>query len=227
MPSLPIVRLPPVLRQPAMHSFCENPKYLLDLCQIIFYFVNSFESLFVNYQPRLVAYAGSLVKDHATALDMVQDTFFSFWKKYSSQDEKSAVRLLFTMTRNRCISYLKRERLLNLIDLSFLDDLEKSEKLYALDFYYDAPDSPLIRKEVEDQVEKVLDRLPDRCREVFVMSRFNGLKNREIAEKLGISQTAVEKHIRRALSAFAEEAKEQRSMAFSLVVLSFLMGSVG
>lgn len=188
--------------------------------------MNSFESLFVNYQPRLVAYAGSIVKDYSTALDMVQDTFFSFWKKYSCHDEKSAARLLFTMTRNRCISYLKRERLLNMTDLSFLDDLEKSEKLYALDFYYDAPDSPLIRKEVENQVRKVLDRLPDRCREVFVMSRFNGMKNREIAEKLGISRTAVEKHIRRALAAFAEEAKEQRSLAFSLVVLSLLTGSV-
>ena len=188
--------------------------------------MDSFESLFVNYQPRLVAYAGSIVKDHSTALDMVQDAFFSFWRKYSCQDEKLAVRLLFTMTRNRCISYLKRERLLNLRDLSFLDEIEKSEKLYALDFYYDAPDSPLIKKEVENQVKKVLDRLPDRCREVFVMSRFNGMKNREIAEKLGISQTAVEKHIRRALAAFTEEAKEQHSLAFSLVVLSLLMGSV-
>lgn len=188
--------------------------------------MDSFESLFVNYQPRLVAYAGSIVKDHSTALDMVQDAFFSFWRKYSCQDEKLAVRLLFTMTRNRCISYLKRERLLNLRDLSFLDEIEKSEKLYALDFYYDAPDSPLIKKEVENQVKKVLDRLPDRCREVFVMSRFNGMKNREIAEKLGISQTAVEKHIRRALAAFTEEAKEQHSLAFSLVVLSLLTGSV-
>ena len=137
----------------------------------------------MNYQPRLVAYADSIVKDHSTALDMVQDTFFTFWKKYPGQDEKSAARLLFAMTRNRCINYLKRERLLNLVDLSFLDDIQKTEKLFGLDFYYDAPDSPLIRKEVENQVEKVLSLLPDRCREVFIMSRFKGMKNREIAEK--------------------------------------------
>lgn len=178
----------------------------------------------MNYQPRLVAYADSIVKDHSTALDMVQDTFFTFWKKYPRQDEKSAARLLFAMTRNRCINYLKRERLLNHVDLSFLDDIQKTEKLFGLDFYYDAPDSPLIRKEVENQVEKVLSLLPDRCREVFIMSRFKGMKNREIAEKLGISQTAVEKHIRRALASFTKEAKEQHSPAFSLFVLSLLIG---
>ncbi len=86
----------------------------------------------------------------------MQDTFFTFWKKYSGQDEKSAVRLLFSMTRNRCINYLKRERLLNLVDLSLLDELQKTEKLFALDFNYSAPDSPLIRKEVEKQEENVL-----------------------------------------------------------------------
>ena len=126
--------------------------------------MNTFESLFVNYQPRLVTYADSIVKDHSIALDMVQDTFFTFWKKYSGQDEKSSARLLFAMTRNRCINYLKRERLLNYVDLLFLDSIQKTEKLFGLDFYYDAPDSPLIRKEVENQVEKVLSLLPDRCR---------------------------------------------------------------
>lgn len=186
--------------------------------------MNSFESLFVNYQPRLVAYAGTIVKDRSTAMDMVQDAFFSFLKKYSGQDERTAARLLFTMTRNRCINYLKRERLLNLVDLSFLDDIQKTEKLFGLDFYYDAPDSPIVKKEVEEQVEKVLSSLPDRCREVFIMSRYKGMKNREIAEKLCISQTAVEKHIRRALATFTEEAKERHSLAFSLAVLSLLLG---
>ena len=97
--------------------------------------MNTFESLFVNYQPRLVTYADSIVQDHSIALDMVQDTFFTFWKKYSGQDEKSSARLLFAMTRNRCINYLKRERLLNYVDLSFLDGIQKTEKLFGLDFY--------------------------------------------------------------------------------------------
>ena len=80
----------------------------------------------MNYQPRLVTYADSIVKDHSIALDMVQDTFFTFWKKYSGQDEKPSARLLFAMTRNRCINYLKRERLLNYVDLSFLDSIQKT-----------------------------------------------------------------------------------------------------
>lgn len=94
--------------------------------------MNTFESLFVNYQPRLVTYADSIVKDHSIALDMVQDTFFTFWKKYSGQDEKSSARLLFAMTRNRCINYLKRERLLNYVDLSFWTASRKRRNSSAL-----------------------------------------------------------------------------------------------
>lgn len=181
-----------------------------------------FDILYLNNQPRLLAYARSLVKDCSTAEDMVQDVFFTFWKKYSGTDEKTSVRILYKMTRNRCINYLQREKVLRVIDFSFLDKLSEEEVLYKISFNCNSQDDTLIRKEVEERIMRVIDSLPERCKEVFKLSRLEGMKNREIAEKLNISQTAVEKHIRRALSAFAEEAKKDDSPHFSLAVVSIL-----
>lgn len=182
-----------------------------------------FDEIYINYQPRLVAYASAFVKDRSTAKDMVQDVFISFWDKYSGLKDSEAARLLFTMTRNRCINHLQREKFLHGVDLSFLDELPEEEMMYNISFL-DSADSPLIGEEVEKRIDKVMQSLPPKCRQVFTMSRFQGMKNREIAEKLGISHTAVEKHIRRAISAFTKEAGSGSSKEIKLFVLLLLMG---
>lgn len=79
-------------------------------------------------------------------------------------------------------------------------------------------DSKCIYEELQSQVDKVLDSLPERCREVFILSRFKKMKNREIAEHLGISVSMVEKHIRKALNAFTEALNENTPLLFLLVM---------
>jgi len=66
----------------------------------------------------------------------------------------------------------------------------------------------LIEQELEDKLNEVLDRLPDRCRQIFVLSRFENKKNKEIAEELNISVKAVEKQITKALATIRIEMKD-------------------
>jgi RNA polymerase sigma-70 factor (ECF subfamily) len=68
--------------------------------------------------------------------------------------------------------------------------------------------SSLIEQELEDKLNEVLNRLPDRCREIFKLSRFENKKNREIAEELDISVKAVEKQISKALATIRTEMKD-------------------
>lgn len=84
-----------------------------------------------------------------------------------------------------------------------LPDREMAERLYATDFEPD-PSSVLIHKELSESIEQIMGELPPKCREVFLLSRSKGLKNREIAARLDISEKVVEKHIARALKRFRE-----------------------
>ena len=68
-----------------------------------------------------------------------------------------------------------------------------------------------------------MDSLPERCREVFFLSRFQGLKNREIAERLHISLHTVERHIQRALRIFAEVLEHEQSIYLQILILAWLM----
>jgi RNA polymerase sigma-70 factor (ECF subfamily) len=76
----------------------------------------------------------------------------------------------------------------------------------------------LIEQELENKLNEVLNQLPDRCRQIFVLSRFENKKNKEIAEELDISVKAVEKQITKALSTIRTEMKDY------LPLLMFLSG---
>ena len=86
-------------------------------------------------------------------------------------------------------------------------------------------EQPCLYEELQREVQKAVDALPDRCREVFRMSRFEGLKNREIAARLGISETAVEKHLARAVGRLGEHLRRSCSFELSVAVLSCLLAN--
>jgi RNA polymerase sigma-70 factor (ECF subfamily) len=98
------------------------------------------------------------------------------------------------------------------------------ELLYNKDFGLPKTDTPLLYQELQKQVDQVMNSLSPRCREVFSLSRFEHLKNREIAHKLGISISAVEKHIRTALQSFSAALKESGDVYFILMVAMFFLG---
>lgn len=80
----------------------------------------------------------------------------------------------------------------------------------------------LIEQELKMKIEKTIQDLPDRCREVFMLSRMNGLKNKEIAEKLDINIKNVERHLNRALQSFRANFTEEFPIALILLVMKNL-----
>ena len=167
---------------------------------------NNFERLYIDYQPRLIAYALRFVGDSVEAQDLVQDCFVRLWDDYAELEEDEAPMLLFTMMRHRCLNFLKHKRIVR----EYADrqisrirpDRRGEERLYNLCFSYNEAEYPYLYQELEREIQRITDSLPQRCREVFILSRFQGMKNREIAERLHISLQAVEKHIQKALRIF-------------------------
>lgn len=182
----------------------------------------AFEFLFKSYYPRLRGYAMRFIGDEETVRDIIQECFLRFWERRELLTGLSLTSLFFAMVRNGCLNYLKHKSIVEKYQIEYLAAIDGEERLYYADFMQDA-DHKLLYKELQEQIGIVLNQLPNRSREVFLLSRFNGLKNREIADKLQISTTAVEKHISRALQYFSKHFSERYPVDVYLVILAWLV----
>ena len=153
-------------------------------------------------------YAIRFVEDEETARDIIQECFLRFWEKRELLSAVSVTSLLFAMVRNGCLNYLKHLSIVEKHQIEYLASIDGEERLYYADFTLDA-EHKLLYDELQEQINLVIGQLPERSREIFLMSRFKGLKNREIADKLQISTTAVEKHIAKALKSFSKHFKDK------------------
>lgn len=114
---------------------------------------------------------------------------------------------------------MKHLQLVEQHNLEHLDRVAGQEELYYWDFNL-SPEYTLLYKELQQQISLVMSDLPSRCREVFEMSRFKKMKNREIADALQISTTAVEKHIAKALARFSAHFKDKYPLDVYIAILA-------
>lgn len=182
----------------------------------------AFEYLFKNYYPRLYGYAIRFVEDEETARDIIQECFLHFWEKRELLSAVSVTSLLFAMVRNGCLNYLKHLSIVEKHQIEYLAKIEGEERLYYADFSLDS-EYKLLYDELQEQINIVIAELPERCREVFLLSRFEGLKNKEIAARLQISTTAVEVHISKALLRFSKHFKDKYPVDIYIMVLAWVI----
>lgn len=178
------------------------------------------EHLFSIYYARLNDFAKNVVKDDVISQDIVQEVFVKVWENRSKIESLNLDAFFFRMVRNRCIDYIKHLRVVN----KRMQDIQissKYEELYRIDFIGNEP-YVLIEQELKTKIEKTIQSLPERCREVFIMSRMDGLKNKEIAERLDINIKNVERHLNRALQTFRKNFTEELPIALILLVLKDL-----
>ncbi len=160
----------------------------------------AFDYIFNYYYSGLCAYSLKYITDKSAVEDIVQDFFVSLWVKRDQLDINISIKsYLFTAVKNRCLDYLKHNHVkekFNIHSVSQLNAAENSDyNLY-------------VETELRMALNAALQKLPPRCREIFELSRFKGLKNNEIAEKLNISRRTVEIQISLALKTMRGELKD-------------------
>ncbi|MBV4293689.1 MULTISPECIES: RNA polymerase sigma-70 factor [Alistipes] len=188
---------------------------------------SEFEKLYINYHPRLLAYVQRFINDNSTAQDLVQDSFMVLWNKQISHDTEETRRLLFVIARNRCLNYLKHKNIVDRHRYQLQAQVKiGEERLYNYDFSFIENEHPFLYQELECQIQRIMNSLPERCREVFVLSRFDGLKNREISERLHISLNTVERHIQRALRIFIKALEYEKSAYLQSLILIWSLGQL-
>jgi RNA polymerase sigma-70 factor (ECF subfamily) len=130
-------------------------------------------------------------RDEAAAEDLVQDTFASLWTKRSriSTSPNSVAAYLRTAVRNRSLNYLRDRKRIPVDDADPTGEASHAGP---------RPDTALETAELQQRINRAIDRLPERCRLVFVMSRIEQMSHQEIAEGLRISPKTVENQMTRA-----------------------------
>lgn len=142
------------------------------------------------------------MKDHDLAREVVQDAFAGLWEKRADiETGRSPGAYLSTTVRNRCLNYLRDHKKYDrsIIELEGLGD----------DHRYEEQDR-LVTDELKKRIDEAIQSLPDKCREVFLLSRTGKKKYNEIADTLGISVKTVEAQMSRALKIMRRMLSEFR-----------------
>lgn len=177
-----------------------------------------FEKIYKKYFNVLQTYARRIVLKSEVAEDIVQEVFLECWDRRKSIDLSDSLKpYLYTLTRRKSIDWLRKFENKNVLfsDFEFQVDQLFFETLSS-DNQIDAP-------EIERVINRSIGLLPLKCREVFLLSRKAGLKNREISEKLNLSIKTVEKHITNALKEIRQNLT--KSGVLGLLLLFFIIFS--
>jgi len=180
----------------------------------------AFELLFSIFFARLNDFARNVVRDDMISQDIVQEVFVKIWETRKEIESLNLEAFLFRLVRNRCLDYIKHLKVVN-NRMQEIHISSKYEELYRIDFIGNEP-YVLIEEELKTKIEKTIHKLPDRCREVFILSRLDGLKNKEIAEKLNINIKNVERHLSRALQTFRKNFSEELPIALVVLIIRSL-----
>ena len=163
-----------------------------------------FSKLYVSYYARLVRFASLYVGAMGDAENIVQDFFLYLWERKEILPElQQPDAYLFSAVKHRCLNFLRSQ--LSIVDrrqpLSDIMEQEFKLKLYSLQLL---DDSQMSIDEVEKQICRAIDSLPERCREVFIRIREEKQSYAQVADELGISVKTVDAQLQKALTRLRE-----------------------
>lgn len=171
-----------------------------------------YEALFREHYKALCSYVHFYLKDYAASEEIVQDLFFNLWKKRNELEITSSIKsYLFKAARNHSLNVLKH--------IEVRENYKKMNEEHRSDSEMQGTDE-METLELEQRIKDAIDQLPPERQKIFLMSRYEDLKYREIANKLNISVKTVEAQMGKALKFLKEQLSDY--LPFWLSFLIFL-----
>ena len=167
---------------------------------------SNFEQLFRDYFPPLMAFARKILVDEDDAREVVHLVFINLWEKRSEVDLSTSLKsYLFTSVHNRSLNVIRDRKKFSSGEVpEVAGEWDVSAQIESM--------------ELEGKIREVIDSLPEKCREIFKMNRFEGLKYGEIANKLDISIRTVENQISKALKILKEQLAKYLTLLLWLLL---------
>ncbi|MFC5408772.1 RNA polymerase sigma-70 factor [Larkinella bovis] len=174
----------------------------------------AFEAVFRQHYASLCQYARTFLHDWDDAEEAVQAVFLAVWEKRDTLEITVSLKsYLFRSVHNRCLNRIRH--------LSVQAE-HREQAAYDVGLYQvssEAPIQPLIADELSDRLQTAIQRLPEQCRLIFSMSRFEEMKYQEIADQLGLSIKTVENQIGKALRILRTELADYLPILWLLLLM--------
>lgn len=178
----------------------------------------NFDSIYINNFSRLFLFAKEYVLFDEEAENIVQDIFLMLWEKREAlRVDVSLTAYLFTLVKNKSIDFLRHQMVEQIYSENVKHEYneELNVKLFALESFDHNFSS---EEDIETLLRNAIDKLPERCRLIFIKSRIEGKKYKEIAEELNLSVNTVEGQISIALKKLREELKDYLPLLLFLFI---------
>lgn len=168
-----------------------------------------FDKIYVMYFSRMHRFAKEYVLFDEDAENIVQDVFLQLWEKKDVLDiQVNLIAYLFALVKNRCLDYLRHK----VVAEEYKQELAvKLSALELLDSSFTSDD------DIEGLVRSSIDKLPGRCREIFIKSRIEGKRYREIADEMNLSVNTVENQMSIALKKLRVELRDYLSLLVFII----------
>jgi RNA polymerase sigma-70 factor, ECF subfamily len=151
-----------------------------------------FEQLFKEHFKSLYAYAFTILKNESIAEETVQNVFYKVWEKNVPDNIQTSLKAyLYKAVYHESLNYLKHQKIKARYQVHIMHQSNNHNDQSA--------SRKILVKELEEKLREAMNALPQQCRTIFQLSRFEGLKYQEIADQLGISVKTVENQMGKAL----------------------------
>lgn len=167
----------------------------------------AYKALYDAHYEALCLVAVEFVKDYYIAETLVNDLIFSLWENRKVLEIRQSLRAyLVRGVRNRCLNYLEHSQRKEEVYRALHKEYDQFFSVYKL--HKEDPFCQLLEKELDEQIQNAIGRLPVVTRTIFLASRHNGLTYEEIARQQGLSVDSIKYHIKSALSKLKEELQD-------------------
>lgn len=170
--------------------------------------LDQYTALFEQYRVRFIRFATSYIGDAAIAEDIVMDAFMALWQKRDQLPEDEAPAYTLTAVKNRCLNYLRNQRTHHDVEDRLAVHAQRMQELRASSLEACDPHE-LLGREMQEIIQKAVNQLPPKTREIFIRSRYKEESYREISMAMDCSVKSVEyelskslKHMRKALAEY-------------------------
>ena len=165
----------------------------------------TFHSIYFKYYEMFYHLAFQFLGNESETKEILQDVFLKLWEiKAQLKADSTIHNYLFTLVKNNCLNLIKRKQLV----------LRHNENIRWIELQYQQESLTRLQyenievEELNKKINRAIENLPEHCNRVFCMSRFENLRNKEIAEQLNVTIKTVEAHLTKALKILRSELKD-------------------